>query len=414
MAKLNFNPISASYTFAEPAQTLHQSLPGGLPRQRADMIGGMSRLVSATFVCGQAEYEYLIRFIRQNIADDCSLIQIDLLITDSELLEFNAYIVPNTFALDSIDGITFTCSMQFQVIPLDTESTSWPAEWDTDVFQLPSDKSSYTVKYGEEAISVQHSGNTSKQRRTFFNASRLVSLRWNCNKADYITFFKAYRYWTVNGGKPFYMDLFMDRSTILTKHRCTFVPGTVRLSSHQGNLHVVEADIEAESTPWAGTFTSHGDGGTGGGTSGDIPSGENTSLEIGWHEDVQNQLGTVDHNNSGTGLVGYAVEGGGKNDLYASFIGWTSETLVWSLDWVSASGHEAPFIITSADAWVHIQWNNTYGWDPEFPFVTNASIGTLTVNLTVDGAPIQAGHRVIAVTTPPIVDYPSIAWGPEL
>ena len=185
---MNFNPISASYTFAEPAQTLHQSLPGGLPRQRADMIGGMSRLVSATFVCGQAEYEYLVRFIRQNIADDCSLIQIDLLITDSELLEFNAYIVPNTFALDSIDGITFTCSMQFQVIPLDTESTSWPAEWDTDVFQLPSDKSSYTVKYGEEAISVQHSGNTSKQRRTFFNASRLVSLRWNCNKADYIKF----------------------------------------------------------------------------------------------------------------------------------------------------------------------------------------------------------------------------------
>lgn len=410
MAKLNFNPISASYTFAEPAQTLHQSLPGGLPRQRADMIGGMSRLVSATFVCGQAEYEYLVRFIRQNIADDCSLIQIDLLITDSELLEFNAYIVPNTFALDSIDGITFTCSMQFQVIPLDTESTSWPAEWDTDVFQLPSDKSSYTVKYGEEAISVQHSGNTSKQRRTFFNASRLVSLRWNCNKADYITFFKAYRYWTVNGGKPFYMDLFMDRSTILTKHRCTFVPGTVRLSSHQGNLHVIEADIEAESTPWPITFVSHGDGGIGGGTAADIPSNEGTgSAVIAWRNPINDPFtGSLDHNNSGTGQVD-SFAPGAVTSLYAGLIGWIDQTTTWSISWTSTSGHPPPIIAFQDNQNVQIDWVNIDGTSG---IISNASLGILTLTATVNEIPIAIGQRLIAVTTF-VTDYPDIAWGPE-
>lgn len=408
MAKLNINPISASYTFAESAQTLHTSLPGGLPRQRADMIGGMSRLVSATFVCGQAEYEYIVQFVRQNVADDSPLIQIDLLITDSGLLEFDAYIVPDTFALDSVDGITFTCTMQLQVIPLDSESVTWPSGWTADIFQLPSDKSSYTVKYGQEYVSIQHSGNRPDQRRTFFNASRLVSLRWNCNPEDYISFFEAYRYWAVNGGKPFYMDLFMDRSA-LTRHRCTFVPGTVRLSSHQGHLHVVEADIEAESTPWLGSFTSHGDGGTGGGTAGDIPSGEGTGTGvIAWFDPINDPItGALDHANSGTGVVD-SFAPGSVLTLYAGLVGWVDQTVVWSIIWDSV-GDASPVIAFQNDQYVQIDWVNLDGGGPP---ITDASIGSLTVTATVNGTPIAVGQRLIAVTSF-VVDYPDIAWGPE-
>lgn len=256
MAKLLLNPLSASYTFAEPAQLLYQPLPGGMPRQRLDMVGGMSRLISVTYVCNASEYEYLIRFIRQNIADDAALIQIDLLITDSVLIEYNAYIVPDTFSLDSIDGYTFTCSMQVMAIPTNTESTTWPSGWTSSVFQLPPDKSSYSIKYGSESVSVQHDGNVPKSRRSYFNASRLASFRWNCDPDDFITFFEAYRYWVFSGGEPFYMDLFMDKS-VLTRHRCTFVPGSVRLTTHQGHLHVVEAELEIESDPWPYSFTPH-------------------------------------------------------------------------------------------------------------------------------------------------------------
>ena len=47
-----------------------------------------------------------------------------------------------------------------------------------------------------------------------------------------------------------------------------------------------------------------------------------------------------------------------------------------------------------------------------FP-VSPASIGELIVTATVDGTPIAVGQRLVAVTTPPTVDYPDIAWGPE-
>jgi len=407
VAKLNISPISASYTFAEPAQTLHQSLAGGLPRQRADMLGGISRLVSTTFVCNQVEYEYLIRFIRQNIADDCPLIQIDMLVTDSGLLELNAYIVPNTFAIDSIDGITFTCSMQLQVIPLDSESTTWPSGWTIDIFQLPSDKSGYTVKYGEESVSVQYSGNIPKQRRTFFNASRLASLKWNCNPEDYITFFEAYRYWVFNGGKPFYMDLFMDKS-VLTRHRCTFVPGTVRLSSHQGHLHVIEADLEVESAPWPFTYTSHGDGGIGGGAAGDIPSNEGTASDvIAWFDPINDTFsGTLNHTNNGSGKVD-SYTSPSVTSVNAGLVDYIDQTTIWSISW---SGTDpSPTIGFQNDQYVQIDWINK---DGSSGIIYDASIGVLTVTATVNGTPIAVGQRLV-VASSFVVDYPNIVWGPE-
>lgn len=409
MAKLNLFPISASYTFAEPAQTLHQSLPGGLPRQRANVIGDMSRLVSITYVCDRSEYEYLVKFIRQNVADDCPLIDIDLLITESTLLEHQALIVPDTFALDAIDGLTFTCSMQLQVMPLGTELTTWPDVWDTGLLDLAPDKSSYTVKYGNESVAVQYEGNVPNQRRTYFNASRLVSLRWNCIPITFDRLLQAYRAWVVSGGDPFFMDLFMDRA-ILTRHRCTFVPGSFRLSSHQGQLHVVEADLEVESTPWPITFTSHGDGGIGGGTAADIPSEEGTGGDvIAWYEPMTGHFGTLDHANSGTAPT-YGI--GSVSVLYAGLVGWTDQTVVWTLSWESV-GDAAPFVTDSADGWIQIQWNNASGWDPEFPYTYAASIGTLTLTASVNGTPIAVGQRLVAVSTPPVIDYVDLAWGPE-
>lgn len=408
MAKLNINPISASYTFAEPAQTLHQSLPGGMPRQRAGLIGDMSRLVSATFVCNQIEYDYIVQFVRQNIADDCPLIEIDLLISGAVLVEHTALIVPDTFALDSIDGITFTCSIQLQVMPLGTEVTTWPAVWDASVIELSPDKSSYTVKYGNESIAIQYDGNVPNQRRTYFNASRLVSLRWHCAPVNFDRLLQAYRAWRISGGDPFFMDLFMDRS-ILTRHRCTFVPGTFRLSSHQGDLHIIEADLEVESTPWPITFTSHGDGGIGGGTAADIPSGESTVSVIAWFNPIDDPItGALNHANSGTGVVD-SFAPSPITTLNAGLVGYAGQTVVWSIIWDSVED-ASPVIAFQTDEYVQIDWVNLDG--SGFP-IANASIGSLIVTATVNGTPIAVGQRLVAITTSVTPDYPDIAWGPE-
>lgn len=133
---------------------------------------------------------------------------------------------------------------------------------------------------------------------------------------------------------------------------------------------------------------------------------------IAWYSPVNDHTGTLAHANSGSGSASDFAAGGGTTTLYAGLIGWTTETLVWSIaSWVSASGHPAPVIETAADGWVRIQWQNTYGGG--FP-VGDASIGTLILTATINGSPVPVGQRLIAVTTPPTVDYPTIAWGPEV
>lgn len=136
--------------------------------------------------------------------------------------------------------------------------------------------------------------------------------------------------------------------------------------------------------------------------------------EIAWFDPIGASGGTLIHANSGTGVCDSFAIGSPVTNLFAGLIGWTTETLVWSIaSWTSAGGHPAPFINSSADGWVEIQWNNITGWDGGFPFVSGASIGTLVLTATVDGSPIATGQRLIAVTTPPTVDYADIAWGPE-
>lgn len=134
---------------------------------------------------------------------------------------------------------------------------------------------------------------------------------------------------------------------------------------------------------------------------------------IAWYDPIDDRFtGTLLHPNAGSGVCD-SFAPGPTVQLLAGVIGWTNETVVWSLDWAPTAGGAAPFIIDSLDGWVQIQWNNTGGWDTGFPFVTAASIGTLTLTATINGVPIAVGQRLIAVTTPPTLDYPTIAWGPE-
>lgn len=138
--------------------------------------------------------------------------------------------------------------------------------------------------------------------------------------------------------------------------------------------------------------------------------GSGGGLEIGWYNPVISNSGTLAHANSGTGdLSDFALST--VTQLYAGVVGWVDETVVWSIaSWTSGSGHPSPTIADSADGWVMIQWENTYGGGPP---IADASIGTLVLTATINDTPIAAGERLIAVSTPPTGDYPTVAWGPE-
>ena len=136
------------------------------------------------------------------------------------------------------------------------------------------------------------------------------------------------------------------------------------------------------------------------------PSG----AEIGWYDPVTSTGVGLAHSNSGSGDVDdFAVSG--VTTLFAGLVGWVDETVVWSIaSWTSGGGDPSPTIVDSADGWVQIQWENTYGGGPP---IADASIGTLILTATVNGTPIAVGERLIAVSSPPTGDYPTVAWGPE-
>jgi hypothetical protein len=134
---------------------------------------------------------------------------------------------------------------------------------------------------------------------------------------------------------------------------------------------------------------------------------------IGWFEPINGDpdFGVAAHANSGTADCNSSAPGSPVVHLYAGMVGWTGETLVWSISsWVPAAGGASPYIIESLNGWTHIQWENTAGGAPP---VGSASIGTLVLTASIDGVPIEVGQRLVAVTSPPTGDYATIAWGPE-
>ncbi len=140
-----------------------------------------------------------------------------------------------------------------------------------------------------------------------------------------------------------------------------------------------------------------------------IDGSTQSDREIAWFDPINDPVfGALLHSNSGTGVCD-SFAPSPVLTLFAGLIGWTSETIVWSLIWTSVED-ASPIISFSGDNYVQIDWVAVDG--STFP-VSPASIGELIVTATVDGTPIAVGQRLVAVTTPPTVDYPDIAWGPE-
>lgn len=141
-----------------------------------------------------------------------------------------------------------------------------------------------------------------------------------------------------------------------------------------------------------------------------------TGLALAWFNPINDPVtGALAHANSGTGVCDDFALGTPVTQLCAGVVGLTDETVVWSIASWDSVEDASPFLTYDGlpAGTVRVQWVPLSGWVPEFPFVSSASIGTLTLTATINGTPVAVGQRLVAVTTPPTVDYPNIAWGPE-
>lgn len=137
-----------------------------------------------------------------------------------------------------------------------------------------------------------------------------------------------------------------------------------------------------------------------------IPAGGANS--IAWYNPIGDRVtGTLDHANNGVGDCASAAVSP-VIELFAGVVGWTNESVVWSISWTS--GEDAsPVISDFAAGWVKISWVNLDGFPAP---IVGASIGSLILTATINGTPVAVGQRLSAVTVAGS-PYPQITWGPE-
>lgn len=280
---------------------------------------------------------------------------------------------------------------------------------------LPPNQESYSVTQNGGAVRAISGGVQGIYRRTFLNNARKVTCKWGpLSETEFQYLRTFYLDHKALGFPPFLVALYFDDQAPELREAC-FVTGTFSYSAQGLSFTVsIELEVTPEDYDTANTTlpqwwdcAANAPNGWGGG------GGEPTGPAIGWYSPIATSPifgGTVAHTNSGAAPTSFH-ENSVSDNLYAGLVGWAGETVVWSIvSWTSVDGHPSPTIVESVDGWVHLNWANSYGG--ELP-VLDASIGTLILSATVNGTPIPVGQRLIAVTTPPVLFYPDIAWGPE-
>lgn len=405
MAKLLKPPDQQGFAIEEQPQVAHRALPGGLGWRRLDVLpGGATRFYDVTWVTGREGYQYLSDFYDENVARNAEVFQVDLFGPTATLVEVDAHFVPGTFRLESVAGHAFTVRAKLEVEAFPGEPDTWPPEWSDFFLQLTPDEANYAAEPGTELLRVQHEGLAGKHRRSVLNSARRVSVLWYCDAAEYALLQRAYLAWVAAGGQAFVMELLLQ-SPDLIAHTCSFIPGSFRMASVQEQTYTVQAELEVLPAQYEVETRPY--------TPADFDTLPDPALEvtpvIAWFNPINDPLtGTLDHANNGTGVAD-AFAPSPVLTLYAGLIGYTTQTIVWSLEWDGVED-ASPVIAFAGGGYVQIDWVN---FDSSPPPIANASIGTLIVTATVNGTPIEIGQRLLAVTTSVTIDYPDIAWGPE-
>jgi hypothetical protein len=109
------------------------------------------------------------------------------------------------------------------------------------------EQSDYSFTDGEEVVAIPVEGGAARYRKDIINSHIRVRASWVLDPPGY-HYIRAFYRATQNGGLPFLIDLIVNSST-LTQHTAYFLPGTMSLSSKEGNIYHVSAELEADPVP---------------------------------------------------------------------------------------------------------------------------------------------------------------------
>jgi hypothetical protein len=117
-------PVDArNYTGVFGSPVISTQLDGGAPRIRQDKLGSVHIIDVAWFV-GPDDYKYLMAFYRTGTSQGALPFTIDLVIDDSVPQEYTATFVPQSFKLESVEGLTFTVRAQLAVLPTTADAAA--------------------------------------------------------------------------------------------------------------------------------------------------------------------------------------------------------------------------------------------------------------------------------------------------
>lgn len=117
-------------------------------------------------------------------------------------------------------------------------------------FMIPPDSGSYTeVEPSDEVLFTALQGGVGRYRLDKVNASRTVTVQWTFDPPDYQYFRAFFATATQRGALPFLLDLLSEDGDGTVESTCNFVPGSVTLTSTEGQMYVQAATLEVKQIP---------------------------------------------------------------------------------------------------------------------------------------------------------------------
>lgn len=118
MTKLLISPDETGYSVTENTNSLlSAALAGGRPRTRLDVLGA-TRLVSVQWSGGKTRWQTVRDFLKQNVANNCPLFELDLIIDTADYQEYECNVIPGSIKSNNRAGIGYSISATLQVRPL--------------------------------------------------------------------------------------------------------------------------------------------------------------------------------------------------------------------------------------------------------------------------------------------------------
>jgi len=111
---------------------------------------------------------------------------------------------------------------------------------------IPPDSNGFSAIDGNEILSVQLDGGSSRYRADILNSNAKVSAIWTLDQQQFNYFKTFFKVFINQGADPFLIDIFLDDGFGLTEVEAHFVPGSVSLKSQSGLAFIMSATLEVK------------------------------------------------------------------------------------------------------------------------------------------------------------------------